>query len=147
MNSNDSQNPSAAGQPQPAPAAPNPGPEQNALTAAAPTSGDTAQPAAAPNSSSAPTASPAATFAPAAEQQALAAPVPAPKKRRSIQDPTFGGVLGKLETLSPSEQAEFFACEQVIESGWATFVQVGLALSTIRQNKLFRIDYGSFEHY
>ena len=37
--------------------------------------------------------------------------------------------------------------EQVIESGWATFVQVGLALATIKDNELYRTVYGSFEHY
>jgi hypothetical protein len=120
MNSKESENTSAAAQAQPEPV-PKSGPEPNFAAAPAPNAGG--------------------------EQQALAAPAPVRKKRASVQDPTFGGVLGTLETLSPAEQAELFACEQVIESGWATFVQVGLALATIKNNRLYRLDFGCFEDY
>jgi hypothetical protein len=52
-----------------------------------------------------------------------------------------------LEVLSEPEQAELTACEAVIEMGWRTFVDVGLALARIRDAKLYRTEYGSFEAY
>jgi hypothetical protein len=76
--------------------------------------------------------------------------LPAPKPENSGQpddDPTGGGALGTLEVLSPAQRAKLLACETVIESGWATFVQVGFALATIKENDLFREQYGSFEQY
>jgi hypothetical protein len=38
-------------------------------------------------------------------------------------------VLGKVQFLTEIEPANFWACEEVIGSGWHTFIQVGLALA------------------
>ena len=56
-------------------------------------------------------------------------------------------VLGKLRDLSETEQAAYFACEEVLASGWNTFVQVGLALAQIRDQELYRGEFDSFEAY
>jgi hypothetical protein len=42
---------------------------------------------------------------------------------------------------------EFLSYEEVIASGWNTFVQVGLALAKIRDGLLYREQYGTFEDY
>ncbi|MHC1762937.1 MAG: hypothetical protein AB9869_01340 [Verrucomicrobiia bacterium] len=56
-------------------------------------------------------------------------------------------VLGVAETLSESERAEFVACEAVIAGGWQAFVEVGLALARIRDARLYRVEYDTFESY
>ena len=56
-------------------------------------------------------------------------------------------VLGTIEGLTDAEQAELFACEEVIGNGWHTFVQVGLALARIRDGELYQTEYDSFEAY
>ena len=57
-------------------------------------------------------------------------------------------MLGKTEVLSEAAQADYYACEEVIASGWNTFVQVGLALARIRDGELYRAGgYDSFEQY
>lgn len=43
--------------------------------------------------------------------------------------------------------AELAACEQIIERGLATFVDVGQALLRIRDDKLYRGTFGTFEEY
>jgi len=35
----------------------------------------------------------------------------------------------------------------VIDSGWSTYVQVGLALATIRDRRLYRQEFTTFEEY
>ncbi len=42
---------------------------------------------------------------------------------------------------------DLHACEQVIERGLATFVDVGQALMRIRDSRLYRDGYPSFEAY
>ena len=42
---------------------------------------------------------------------------------------------------------DYFACEEVIEDGWATYVQVGLAFATIRDRRLYRNEFTTFEEY
>jgi hypothetical protein len=49
--------------------------------------------------------------------------------------------------LSQTEALALKACEYTIEKGFATFVQVGNALLEIRDEKLYRQDYGTFEEY
>jgi len=56
-------------------------------------------------------------------------------------------VLGTIEGLTEVQQAELYACEEVIGSGWNTFVQVGLALARIRDGELYLSGYDSFEAY
>jgi len=55
--------------------------------------------------------------------------------------------LGVAEGLTESEQIELCACEEVIRTGWSTFVQVGLALARIRDGQLYKTDFQTFEAY
>ena len=49
--------------------------------------------------------------------------------------------------LSIQETNELERCEIVIKQGLETFVEVGQALMTIRDKRLYRIKYGTFEDY
>lgn len=49
--------------------------------------------------------------------------------------------------LSISEQNEFERCEVVIRQGLETFIEVGTALMTIRDRRLYRAEYETFEQY
>ena len=62
-------------------------------------------------------------------------------------DASFGGTLGQMELLTDAERANLFACETVIESGWQTFVQVGLSFAQIRDERLYKEEYHTFEAY
>ena len=50
-------------------------------------------------------------------------------------------------TLAPNEQFRLEQCEKIIERGLNTFVEVGRALTEIRDSKLYRISYKTFEAY
>jgi|ERR1043165_2526294 hypothetical protein len=52
-----------------------------------------------------------------------------------------------LSVLSSGEQKELAACEAVIENGWQAFVEVGRSLTVIRDHKLYRAEYDTFETY
>ena len=39
------------------------------------------------------------------------------------------------------------SCKEVIASGMATFVQVGLALATVRDHRLYRFEAVTFEGF
>ena len=49
--------------------------------------------------------------------------------------------------LASQDRSQLRKLESVIEKGIATFVEVGEALRTIRDSKLYRDDYGTFERY
>lgn len=49
--------------------------------------------------------------------------------------------------LSEIEQSELVSCEQVIEAGLQTFYEVGSALASIRDNRLYRSEYSTYEEY
>ena len=49
--------------------------------------------------------------------------------------------------LSEAEQKKLAECEAIIETGLAEFVKVGNALLAIRNDKLYREQYGTFEEY
>jgi hypothetical protein len=49
--------------------------------------------------------------------------------------------------LSKQQQSDLRACEQVIERGLSTFVQVGKALAKIRDERLYKTTHKSFERY
>lgn len=49
--------------------------------------------------------------------------------------------------LTVSEAERLDACEQVIERGLATFVDVGTALLEVRDSRLYRVAYPTFEAY
>lgn len=51
------------------------------------------------------------------------------------------------ELVSIDEQSRFTRCEEVIEHGLNTFVEVGNALLEIRDNRLYRQSYSTFEDY
>lgn len=52
-----------------------------------------------------------------------------------------------LKTLDEQEQADLCACEETIGRGFCSFVEVGLALVKIRDERLYRQHYCDFEHY
>ncbi len=51
------------------------------------------------------------------------------------------------KTLDAAETRHRDECENVIRHGWETFLDVGRALLTIRDRRLYRDDYASFEDY
>jgi hypothetical protein len=55
--------------------------------------------------------------------------------------------FGTAEVLTEAEQMDLYACEEVIASGWQTFVQVGLALARIPDARLYRVEFVCFEDY
>ena len=52
-----------------------------------------------------------------------------------------------LELLPLDEQQELAHCEAVIERGLETFFEVGQAMAIIRDRKLYRADFKTFEEY
>ena len=52
-----------------------------------------------------------------------------------------------LAILDVTERADLATCEGVIDRGLRTFVEVGTALLTIRDRRLYRAQYGTFEDY
>lgn len=51
------------------------------------------------------------------------------------------------ELLNIEERNELERCEVVIKQGLQTFVEVGQALMLIRDKRLYRAEYGTFENY
>lgn len=51
------------------------------------------------------------------------------------------------EMLTVLEERELVDLEAVIERGMQTFVEVGNALQLIREKRLYRVDFGTFEDY
>lgn len=51
------------------------------------------------------------------------------------------------QLLTASEQNELERCEVVIKQGLETFIEVGQALLTIREKRLYRLEFGTFEDY
>lgn len=56
-------------------------------------------------------------------------------------------VLFEFEPLNPLEYGILQECESVIGKGLATFIDVGTALIEIRDQRLYRAQYGTFEEY
>lgn len=50
-------------------------------------------------------------------------------------------------SISQKETTRFSECEQIIRNGLNTFIDVGNALTEIRDDKLYRLDYRTFEEY
>ena len=57
------------------------------------------------------------------------------------------GVLGKVDNLSEMEQIEYQACEAVLMMSSRTFVDAGQALGRIRDLRLYREEFNTFEDY
>lgn len=56
-------------------------------------------------------------------------------------------LFGTVETLTVPEADRKAQLEATIERGMQTFVEVGLALMEIRDGRLYRAEYGTFEEY
>jgi hypothetical protein len=59
----------------------------------------------------------------------------------------FGGVIGQVDVLSEAEEQRFGVCEGAIQAGCQSIVEVGLALGEIRDGRLYRNNFSSFEEY
>ena len=73
-------------------------------------------------------------------QPSVPAPVPSPAV------PSIG-VLGKVHNLSEMEQIEYQACEAVLMMSSRSFVDAGQALGRIRDLRLYREEFNTFEEY
>ena len=78
------------------------------------------------------------------------------------QDPRFEGTEARairqlemrirakprdIPALTAPEVVHFERCESILQRGLHTFFEVGIALLTIRDERLYRVDYPSFESY
>jgi hypothetical protein len=52
-----------------------------------------------------------------------------------------------LSVLPPAELKELLQCEAIIAQGWQSFIETGRALAQIRDRKLYRAQYDTFEAY
>ena len=62
----------------------------------------------------------------------------------------LAGILKPAELkplLTPAQQSRLDECEAKIATGWQTFVEVGAALTEIRDGELYRAKYKDFEEY
>lgn len=59
----------------------------------------------------------------------------------------IGDIVPVSERLSPAEVQSLAHYEQIIEQGRKTFVEVGQALVVIRDQRLYRQSYSTFEEY
>jgi len=53
----------------------------------------------------------------------------------------------ELEPISLSESEQRIQCENKVHKGQQTFIEVGEALLTLRDNRLYRNDFSNFESY
>lgn len=65
---------------------------------------------------------------------------------QALGAPTTGGTPVPL-SLSVTERAALMECEEIIREGMNTFFRVGCALQRIRDSKLYRERYLTFEEY
>ncbi len=56
-------------------------------------------------------------------------------------------ISNKESALTPLESDRLTACEETIKAGAKTFIEVGNALLTIRDERLYRREFGTFEDY
>jgi hypothetical protein len=69
-----------------------------------------------------------------------------PPKQATVADLHLGAAAAPA-TLSETEQARLAELEQTVKAGLKSFVEVGTALLEIRDQRLYRGAYGSFEAY
>jgi hypothetical protein len=74
-------------------------------------------------------------------------PIPSAAPIPQSTAPALDKVLGVVDVLSEAEEAQLQGYEAVVVAGWHTFVDVGLALAGIRDGRLYRNDFDSFEAY
>jgi hypothetical protein len=56
-------------------------------------------------------------------------------------------IMGDTKALTAKETERLLLCEVTIEKGLETFIEVGLALVEVRESKLYRFKFGTFEEY
>lgn len=66
---------------------------------------------------------------------------------RSHAQNAKGTIGGAMQMLVKSEQKILAECEATIQKGLATFMDVGSALMRIRDGRLYRVEYKTFEAY
>lgn len=70
------------------------------------------------------------------------------REREQESSPPSGEIIpGDEHALSPSETDELNRCERIIDKGLRTFFEVGTALLRVRNLRLYRVEYSSFETY
>jgi hypothetical protein len=81
-------------------------------------------------------------------------PAPQPERPKSEeiekQRESFAlvkSIAGQVEPVSEMEILELMSFEEVVGTGWSSFVDVGLALAQIRDKRLYREIYPTFESY
>jgi hypothetical protein len=86
---------------------------------------------------------------PAAVSPAARAEVVAPDARPLCAElgASFSGVLGQIDLLSAEQEQLLQVCEGKVRTIWHDYVEAGLALGEIRDGRLYRNDFRSFEQY
>jgi hypothetical protein len=70
-----------------------------------------------------------------------------PAPREPDQPLALESTLGTLDLRTQAEELEFQECEAIVRKGWGHFAQVGEALARIRDKRLYKNEYHSFELY
>ena len=70
---------------------------------------------------------------------------PRPLRVNHAEMPLEVGHAGLV--LTTQEQEALARCEAVIRRGWESFIEVGVALAQIRDQRLYRAQHQTFEHY
>ena len=74
-------------------------------------------------------------------------------KNHELETSPAGGAIGKFiignpsQMLSQAEATELLTCEEVINKNQEAFLEAGVALMTIREKKLYRYKFATFEAY
>src|SRR6187399_1513443 len=72
---------------------------------------------------------------------------PNPASRPESVAIRMSSVLGAAEALSDDEGIDYLACETVIETGWRGGLDIGLAFARIRDGRLYRVEFETFDDY
>lgn len=64
-----------------------------------------------------------------------------------VAEPPSKYVWSEESSLLPGEHEELQACERVIERGMQTFLEVAVALQTIRDKRLYRVSFDTWDAY
>lgn len=67
--------------------------------------------------------------------------------RSGAENEAGSGGESACQVLTPGESSELSSCEEIIETGLKTFIEVGVALTTVRDKRLYRAQYGTFAQY
>jgi len=68
-------------------------------------------------------------------------------RNRSVAQSANDTIGGKMQLLVKTEENQLAECEATIKAGLATFIDVGNALARIRDGKLYRVGFKTFEAY